>query len=432
MPSIKTSIPQLTAEHACTLHPIEAAIIDHEAIIEDWFRKQWIQSSPSITSSVDLRHAGFKIAPVDTNLFPAGYNNLNREFLPGCVQAAQAVMKERANQYINILMLPESHTRNQYYFQSLDVLRDIFSQAGFTVRFGSLDSTLTAPVDRMLIDSGNVLRMEPLLRRDDRLVLDGFEPCFVLLNNDLSSGIPDILKGLQDNTQPPMQLGWSSRLKSDHFQFFSEVAQEFSALVHLDAWLVTPLFKTLDGVDFMAQTGLDALALVVDELLAEIRKKYVEYGVEDKPFVVVKADNGTYGMGVMMVHDGAQLLSLNRKQRTNMSSTKGHQKLNRLIIQEGVYSFETMPDGAVAEPVLYMIGACVVGGFYRVHQGRGPDENLNAPGMHFIPLPFEESCLAPTITLDAANATNQYYVYGVIARLAALAAAREIAAIRGA
>ena len=430
MPSIETPLPHLTADHECS-HPIKTAIISHVTAIEDWFSEQWTQFPPPITSSVDLRHSGFKIAPVDTNLFPAGYNNLNRECMPRCVQAVQSAMKAKALQHTNILIIPESHTRNRYYFQSLDVLRDVFTHAGFTVRFGGLDSTLKAPTERVLADTGDALLIEPLLRQNGRLVLDDFDPCFVILNNDLSSGVPDILQDLQENTHPSMQLGWSSRLKSDHFQHFSDVAQEFSALINLDAWLITPLFKTLDDVDFMVQTGLDELAVVVDELLAEIRKKYAAYGIQEKPFVVVKADNGTYGMGVMMVQNGAQLLNLNRKQRTNMSTTKGHQKLSRLIIQEGVYSFETMPDGAVAEPVLYMIGACVVGGFYRVHQGRGPDENLNAPGMHFMPLPFAESCHSPSVKLGVADSLNQFYAYGVVARLATLAAAREIAATRG-
>ncbi|MFI4963497.1 MAG: glutamate--cysteine ligase, partial [Legionellales bacterium] len=98
---------------------------------------------------------------------------------------------------------------------------------------------------------------------------------------------------------------------------------------------------------------------------------------------------------------------------------------------EGVYTYETMPDGAVAEPVVYMIGPFVVGGFYRVHQGRGSDENLNAPGMHFEPLAFAQACNMPNEELEVLDCPNRFYVYGVIARLAALAAAREIAAIGG-
>ena len=42
-----------------------------------------------------------------------------------------------------------------------------------------------------------------------------------------------------------------------------------------------------------------------------------------------------------------------------------------------------------------MIDRYVVGGFYRVHTGRGKDENLNAPGMHFEPLAFDTGCTLP-------------------------------------
>ncbi len=65
------------------------------------------------------------------------------------------------------------------------------------------------------------------------------------------------------------------------------------------------------------------------------------------------------------------------------------------MVQEGVYTFESVND-AFAEPVIYMIDHFVVGGFYRVHTARGQDENLNAPGMQFVPLAFEDTCLRPT------------------------------------
>ncbi len=425
-----TPVPHLTTAHAGPLHPMEAVILSNVATIEAWFKQKWHETPAPITSSVDLRHAGFKIVPVDTNLFPAGFNNLNRDFLPLCIQAAQSALKDGGKACTKILILPESHTRNLYYLSSLSVLRDIFSQAGFIVRIASLDPAVTTPVE-LTAQNGSVLLLEPLRHQQGKIGLENFEPCLLLLNNDLSSGIPDALQGLQQDIQPPVELGWSSRLKTSHFQHFAEVANEFSSLVNLDPWLINPLFSAVDEVDFMSQTGMAQLALAVDELLALIRVKYAAYGILEKPFVVVKADNGTYGMGVMMVHEGAQLLELNRKQRTSMSSAKGSRKVSQLIIQEGVYSLETMPDGAVAEPVLYMIGEFVVGGFYRVHQDRGPDENLNAPGMHFEPLAFAQSCNMPCNELSAVDSPNRFYAYGVIARLAALAAAREIANSQG-
>jgi glutamate--cysteine ligase len=101
-----------------------------------------------------------------------------------------------------------------------------------------------------------------------------------------------------------------------------------------------------------------------------------------------------------------------------------------VIIQEGVYTFETWgQENAVAEPVVYMIGQHVIGGFYRVHAERGINENLNAPGMHFEPLAFEKPCNNPDNSLDPNCDQNRFYAYGVIARLALVAAARETEAV---
>ena len=93
----------------------------------------------------------------------------------------------------------------------------------------------------------------------------------------------------------------------------------------------------------------------------------------------MKADNGTYGMGIMTVRDVKDLDDLNRKTRNKMSVIKDGQAVQHVIIQEGVLTNERIND-AVAEPVVYMMDRYVVGGFYRVHAERGIDENLNAPG----------------------------------------------------
>jgi glutamate--cysteine ligase len=409
---------------------VEKIVLNHVAEIESWFRHKWKETPPSLTSSVDLRHSGFKLAPVDTNLFPAGFNNLNPEFLPLCIQAAQSVLIDYVPDCTRILLLPESHTRNKFYMQSLYVLRTILVKAGFVVRVGSLDPELKDPME-VVLESGETLLIEPIQRQGDRIGLADFNPCFIMLNNDLSQGVPDILQGLQQKIKPTAKLGWSSRLKSSHFGFFDDVADEFAELIGLDSWLINPYFSAIDGIDFMAQEGIERLATEVDKILALMKDKYATYDVKEKPFVVIKADNGTYGMSVMMVHDAEEVRQLNRKQRTKMSASKGSQKVERVIIQEGVYTFETMPNGSVAEPVVYMIGQFVVGGFYRVHKERGIDENLNAPGMHFEPLAFAQACNMPSDDLDAVDCPNRFYVYGVIARLAALAAAREIAAIGG-
>lgn len=430
MNASEVPVPHLAIANTGPLYHVEKIILNRIAAIETWFRQQWKKTPPPITSSVDLRQAGFKLAPVDTNLFPAGFNNLNPDFLPLCIQATQSVLADYIPDCTRILLLPEGHTRNKFYIQSLHVLRTIFVKAGFIVRIGSLDPELKEATE-ITLENGETLLIEPIQRQGDRVGLADFNPCFLMLNNDLSQGVPEILHNLQQQIRPTEKLGWSSRLKSSHFSFFDEVAVEFSELVGMDSWLINPYFSAIEGVDFMAQEGIDHLAAEVDKILILTQDKYSTYGVKEKPFVVIKADNGTYGMSVMMVHSAEQVLQLNRKQRTKMAVSKGSQRVERVIIQEGVYTFETMPNGAVAEPVVYMIGQFVVGGFYRVHQERGIDENLNAPGMHFEPLAFAEACNMPSDELEVADCPNRFYTYGVIARLAALAAAREIAAIGG-
>lgn len=73
---------------------LEAKIINAAPEIERWFRGQWQEHTPPFYGSVDLRNAGFKLAPVDMNLFPGGFNNLHESCLPLCVQATMTAIEE--------------------------------------------------------------------------------------------------------------------------------------------------------------------------------------------------------------------------------------------------------------------------------------------------------------------------------------------------
>lgn len=422
------AVPHLTTALTGPLQQLESHLLTHQARIEFWLRSQWRATPPPFYASVDLRNAGFKLAPIDTNLFPAGFNNLNPAFMPLCIQAMQSAIERTCPRAAKVLLIPESHTRNLFYLESVATLCDIIHKAGFEVRIGSLLPDVENPMV-VELPSGRRLRLEPLRRDGDQLGVDGFTPCMILLNNDLSEGRPAILEGLAQPVIPPLALGWSNRLKSDHFQHYRAVAHEFAALIDIDPWLIDPLFRQCGEINFMKREGEQCLATNVDALLTAIQRKYDEYGVDQRPFVMVKADAGTYGMGVMSVHSSAEVRELNRKQRTKMAAGKGGQEISKVILQEGVYTLESWSDG-VAEPVVYMINHYVVGGFYRVHSSRARHENLNAPGMYFEPLAFAESCVAPDQTKAPDAQPNRFYAYGVIARLALVAAARELATVR--
>ncbi|MDY6978479.1 MAG: glutamate--cysteine ligase [Pseudomonadota bacterium] len=421
------AVPHLTTALSGPLHDIESHLLTHQAHIEAWFRSEWLKTPAPFYASVDLRNAGFKLAPVDTNLFPAGFNNLNEAFMPLCIQAAQAAVERVCPDAAKILLIPESHTRNTYYMESVATLTDILRKGGFEVRVASLMDDLELP-QTIELPSGRRVLLEKPERDGTRLKIGDFDPCVALLNNDLSGGRPDLLEDLEQKVIPPLNLGWADRLKSEHFAHYRTVAREFAAMAEIDPWLIDPLFRNCGEINFMKREGEECLHKNVTRLLADIQAKYDEYNIDKPPYVIIKADAGTYGMGIMAVQSAEEALELNRKQRTRMSKSKGGQAVTQVIMQEGVYTFETWGDQqAVAEPVVYMLDHFVVGGFYRVHKERGANENLNAPGMHFEPLAFAETCNAPDESKAPDADPNRFYAYGVIARLALLAAAREYA-----
>lgn len=401
---------------------ISALIQGHRPAIESWFENQWARIPAPFYASVDLRYAGIKLAPIDTNLFPAGFNNLSPRFHPICVQAVKAEIDKICPNARGAVLVPENHTRNMYYFEHLAALVEILRAAGLAVRIGSLLPDLTEP-RRVTLPSGRELTLEPLVRRDNRVGLGDLDPCFVLLNNDLSGGRPAILEGIEQPIVPPLALGWSSRRKSDHFAHYQQVATEFAAVIDLDPWLIDPIFRNCGRIDFEKRAGEECLSLNVDAVLREVAAKYKIYGIEREPFVIIKADAGTYGMAIMSVKSADDVRELNRKQRTKMAHSKEGQPVTQVLVQEGVYTQESVGiTPATAEPVIYMIGPRTVGGFYRTHPERSPTDNLNAPGMHFVPMDPTSSG-SHALPSDSAP---RFYAYDVVARLALLAAAREI------
>jgi len=421
-------VPRLTTALTGPLLELEKRMLERDTAIEHWLRAHWLEHSPPFYASVDLRNAGFKLAPVDTNLFPGGFNNLNPAFLPLCVQAAMAAIEKLCPEARNLLLIPENHTRNLYYLQSVARLSEILHHAGLNVRVGSLLPEVAAPTE-IALPEGPPLTLYPLRRlgaEGRRLGAEDFDPCAVLLNNDLSGGVPDILRNLGEQWLiPPLHAGWATRRKSAHFAAYREVANAFADHIGIDPWLINPDFGVCGEINFQERTGEECLAYNVDLLLARIKRKYKEYGIDAKPFVIVKADAGTYGMGIMTVRDSSEVVGLNRRQRNKMAVVKEGLQVTEVMIQEGVPTVETLDDGT-AEPVVYMIDRYVVGGFYRVNTARGADENLNAPGMHFKPLAFDTGCTLPDAAQSPDAPPNRFYAYGVIARLALAAAALEL------
>lgn len=384
----------------------EKIFVQHKAIIEDWFQKQWLEHPPLINSSIDLRYAGFKVSPVDTNVFPAGFNNLDLSVLPLCIETLQRNIKKYHPDCKKIIIIPEDHTRNIFYFENLAVLYESFQKAGYDTMIASL--ALHQKTRTIHLPSGKTLKLEPYVLSD--MNESQLKNTLIILNNDLSDGIAEVLKSKISFITPSLHMGWCERRKTAHFTLYEHLTKELAGYLDIDSWLMCPLFTHCDTPLFLNlknhPESETMLINKISDILDKIQKKYNQYNIEQKPFVVIKSNKGTYGMSVIMIDNPQAILTLNRKQRTSMSFGKGKQPVDSIIIQEGVPTIEQY-NHFHCESVLYSLYDTVVGGFYRVHPQKNGMENLNTPGMQFTPF------------------SPVPYMYSVIARLAHLAATLE-------
>ncbi|MFO0472305.1 MAG: glutamate--cysteine ligase [Pseudomonadota bacterium] len=417
-------VPHLITALTGPINELEARVLDSMPAIERWLRLEWMEHTPPFYASVDLRNAGFKLAPVDTDLFPRGFNHLTEEMLPLAVQAAMAAIEKICPEAKNLLIVPQDDD-GPFHAEHLERLVRIFTMAGLNVRLGSLDPSLATP-RRIALPGGGALAVEPLVRSRRRLGLKDFDPCTILLNHDLAGGTPKLLEGLHEQyLLPPLHAGWVVRRKSRHFQSYEEVAKKFAKLLGMDPWLITPMSGGTVRLATDDRRGLESLKAAADALLARLRRKHKEYGIADKPFVVVKADDGSRGAGVVSLRDAAELDSGGRWAASPLAAGE---EVRELLVQEGVATNERIND-AVAEPVVCTMDRYVIGGYYRVHAGRRADENLSSPGSTFVPLAFAPSHQLPRPGVaPGASPPNRFYMYGVIGRLAMLAAAYELEA----
>lgn len=418
-------VPHLVTALTGPINELEQRVLDSMPAIERWFRLEWMEHTPVFYSSVDVRNAGFKLAPVDTNLFPGCWNNLSAEMMPLAVQAAMAAIEKTCPEARNLLVIPENGALSPEYLANLAQIQRIFNMAGLNVRLGSIDPGVKGSMSYET-GQGHGITIEPVLRERGRIGLTNFDPCTILLNNDLDEGVPGILEDLHEQfLLPPLHAGWFTRRKSTHFKYYDDVAKRLGKLMGVDPWLINPMCDQCSAVSFDTPDGLMRLNSQVEAVLGRVRRKYKEYGIKEKPFVVVKADHGTHALGVVTIRDAADMAALGQRVSV-LARSKDLSMPHDFLVQEGVLTQERVGD-SVAEPVVYTMDRYVVGGFYRLHLERGADESLKQPDAAFQPLAFEQSVQLPQPGVKpGASVPNRFYMYGVVARLAMLAASYEL------
>ncbi len=381
--------------------------------VNAWFAAASQNTPPFFYNSVDLRHSGFKLAPVDTNLFPAGFNNLNEYER----KLAVSLVKEFFTKYYpsvkKILLIPEDHTRNTFYLESIGILSQILRSSGIELQLSSLHTTETGEEVTFISPSGFEIIIKPMINKDGIIsTKDGFTPDFILLNNDLTTGVPELFIDVKQIVSPPVEFGWHMRRKTSHFEAYNNMAQDFAHIFGLDPWLISTYFARCGVVNFKEKLGLECVAIQVDKLIHLIQEKYNKYGIEQTPYVFIKSDMGTYGMGIMTARSGAEVLAMGKDIRKKMNIIKGGAHNTEVIIQEGVLTIDKVAENT-AEPMIYLVGGEPVGCIYRINKQRDNLENLNSAGMSFSSI------------CASSNDKELCGALGLIAKLAAHAAAWE-------
>ena len=418
--------------------------------MQDFFRQQvlpklqdiqaWIQTKRQgmrtpFYASVDLRYSGFKIAGVDTNLFPAGFNNLHASDLPILVDRLKDRLLADVPGCRSVLLITEEHTRNPWYLDNVHVLATQIQAAGFRVRLATFlndDPEFCRESNHLMLQSasGAMLRLECLHFVVGELVSGAYVADAVLLNNDLSVGIPAVLSLIQSPILTPAGAGWHARGKAQHFSFANALIREMCADVGLDPWLFSAYFVSVSEVNIHEESDRKRVSEAAETLFARIAEKYAEYGIQEKPFVFMKADSGTYGMGIHVLESPDEIQDINRKVRNKLHKGKQSQVIGKYLLQEGVPSI-VQDKGQIAEPCFYHIGPDVVGGFLRVHPERSSRENLNATGMLFSPIAVAASQgrfeASPGVLLPDWKSGEDVALFAAMSSLAALAAGQELA-----
>lgn len=363
-----------------------------------------------IYSSVDIRESREKYAPVDHNIYPAGFNNLCSVDLTSATPVFKAAINN-INPLVKIVgIFPESHTKNLMYLEHLVTLKKVIADAGFQVLFLSFDANLFDE-NKKTIDlvSQSGIELQILkVSANETLPVD-----LVICNNDQSNPLPINWSDIKVPIIPTPLIGWYKREKNIHFSYYKKVADDFCAHFGINPDLIQAKFKAVDDVDFENKEGLEKLGAAVDEVIHQLPA-----GAK----VFVKASKGTYGMGISVVSSGQEIINMNRKTRNKMDIGKNSIKFTSLLVQEGVETnlkYDDMP----AEITVYLINGQSIGGFMRVNGERDSLGNLNSRGMVFRKLCM---CDVSNEAEEAADHKTKEAMYSLIARLATIAASYEI------
>ena len=361
------------------VHDLTQKLEENRELISDWMANKRSEVPIPIYGSVDIRDAGWKVAVVDANHFPAGFNNTSPEDEPHLAALLKNHINRKHEGCTWVHLYPESHTRNPGYVENVATIKRLIQSAGFRCTVGSPELEEHGSLDGIT----GPLKLNAVEIDGENLLIDGQKPCLVLLNNDLTEGMVGGIGAHQ--VSPPPHMGWQRRRKSEHYECLQSYVNEIAEILEIDPWHLLSSWFVSEDKCLEKESCRQMLAAEVDEFLARIEAKYQTLGIDRDPVAFIKNDRGTYGLGIMAVKSGSELLNLSNRKFKRLMYSKGGVDVENFLIQEGVPTAINTDEGAPVEPVVYLVDGEAASWFYRINAKKGEMENLNSPSAEFKP-----------------------------------------------
>ena len=402
------------------LQDLNLKISQNKDKLDSWISNQIGKVFIPLYTSVDIRISDHKVVPVDTNVFPAGFNNLSEIFKKQASSLFKGYFHREYPNTNNILIIPELHTRNTFYWENISVLKSILENVGYRVEVGIIsDDNLP---DEMEFEAalGKSVKAYRATKQDNKVMTSNYIPDLLLINNDFSEKCPKTLRDILQPVEPPVEIGWHTRKKSVHFEFYNKLAGEVAEILGIDPWVISIDTIVDEGVDFDSREDRGKVAQVVDSMISKLKTEYEARGIKEDPYLFIKSNSGTYGMAVVNVSSGNDVIGFNSEKRKRMRVNKGGQPVRDVVIQEGIPTSLKFGLDITAEPVFYLVDTKVAGGFLRLNKSKNEFENLNTRGMEFAHIdPCDETVRSKDVEILCSPALE------LISRIATIAAGYE-------
>ncbi len=383
--------------------------------LNKWFEMHHENILIPLYSSVDIRVSGHKIVPVDTNIFPAGFNNLSEKFRLNTGKLFKQALNAKYPRAEKILIVPELHTKNSYYWENIYVIKTVLENEGYEIRVGIVSDNFDTEQVVFNTVTGSEVTAYRAISSENKIVLDDFVPDIILLNNDFSEKCPKKLRDIVQPVVPPVEMGWHTRRKDVHFEFYNSLAVEVAEIIGIDPWAISIETCLVENVNFDSPDDRKKVSVCAKKVLSKITGKYDEMNISDEPTIFIKSNSGTYGMAVINLRDIESLILMNASNRKRLRVTKGGIPVRDVVVQEGVPTVIKTKDNNYAEPVVYLVEDNVAGVFYRVNTEKSETDNLNSKGMKFEEF---ENTVSEIKTIPT--------IFTLISKIAVIAAGYEI------